>query len=112
MTQCVHAIDRSGGERSIAGEAMYRVSDAVRATHGRDGGILLDVERGRMFDLNLVGSRILELLNKGSSESEIVDCVSSEFNARQDLVESDVREFMQALRDHRLIEEQNSNKRS
>lgn len=91
---------------------MYRVSDAVRTTHSQDGGIVLDTERGQMFDLNPVGSRILELLKSGSSESEIVDCVSSEFIARRDLVESDVREFMQALRDHRLIEEQNSNKRS
>lgn len=95
--------------KEISGEAMYRVSNAVRTTHSRDGGIVLDVERGRMFDLNLVGSRILELLKNGSSESEIVDCVSSEFSARRDLVELDIREFMQALRDHRLIEEQNSN---
>src|ERR1035437_2435244 len=55
------------------GEAMYRVSDTVRSIHNQDGAIVLDVRQGQMFNLNLVGSRILELLKRGSTESEIVD---------------------------------------
>ena len=83
---------------------MFRVSKALRSTHGHVGAIVLDVERGRMFDLNPVASKILELLKSGSCESVIVNTVSTEFNIRRDLVESDVREFILALRDCQFLE--------
>jgi ABC-type uncharacterized transport system ATPase subunit len=90
------------------GVAMYRISDAVRSTHNRDGGIVLDVRGGQMFTLNFVGSRILELLKNGSTESGIVDEIRREFGVRRDLVEHDVREFLRNLKTCHLIEEQES----
>lgn len=82
---------------------MYRVSDNVRSTHGQDGAIVLDVEQGQMFNLNLVGSKILELLEEGSDEADIVSAISKDFNTDQKIVANDVREFMESLKQHRLI---------
>ncbi|MGB8886492.1 MAG: PqqD family protein [Candidatus Korobacteraceae bacterium] len=82
---------------------MYRVSDGVRSTHGQDGAIVLDIQQGQMFNLNIVGSKILELLEHGSTESEIVSAISREFSARHEDVENDVHEFMECLKKHRLI---------
>jgi hypothetical protein len=87
---------------------MYRVSDTVRSTHNRDGAIVLDVRQGQMFNLNLVGSRILELLKSGSAESAIVDEISREFNVNRDLAENDVREFLQDLKRCHLVAEHES----
>ena len=87
---------------------MYRVSDTVRSTHNRDGAIVLDVRQGQIFNLNFVGSRILELLKSGSSESAIVDEISLEFGVSRNLAENDVREFLQALEKCHLVEEQES----
>jgi hypothetical protein len=87
---------------------MYRVSEAVRSTHNQDGAIVLDVRQGQMFNLNVVGSRILELLKGGSLESLIVDEVSREFGVRRDVAEKDVHEFLQNLKKCRLVEEQES----
>ena len=84
---------------------MYRVSDGVRSTHGQDGAIVLDVQQGQMFNLNRVGSRILELLESGSAESDIVNVVSQEFNSSREVVENDVREFIEALRKYKLVSE-------
>ena len=56
-----------------------------------------------MFNLNPVGSRILELLEKGSAESDIVNVISREFNASREAVESDVREFIESLQRHKLV---------
>lgn len=88
---------------------MHKVSEAVRSTHGQDGAIVLDVQQGQMFNLNLVGSRILELLECGSSESQIVDTVSREFNADSEVVKNDVREFLETLKAYKLVESQRSN---
>ncbi len=82
---------------------MYRISHGVRSTHGQDGAIVLDIEQGQMFNLNLVGSKILELLEKGSDEAHIVNVISSDFGASPESVANDVREFIESLRQRKLI---------
>jgi len=82
---------------------MYRVSEGVRSTHGQDGAVVLDVQQGQMFNLNRVGSRILELLESGSAESDIVNVISHEFNNSREVVEKDVHEFIESLRKHKLV---------
>jgi len=84
---------------------MYKLSDKVRSTHSQDGAILLDVQQGQMFNINFVGSRILELLKSGSTQSGIVDEISQEFGVSRDLAENDVREFLQTLKKCHLVEE-------
>ena len=84
---------------------MYRVSDTVRSTHNQDGAVVLDIRQGQIFNVNFVGSRILELLKSGSTESAIVDQISREFGVSRDLAESDVREFLQSLKQSHLVEE-------
>ena len=92
--------------RLTGGDPVYRVSEGVRSAHGQDGAVVLDVERGQMFSLNHVGSRILELLENGATESEITDVIRREFHAHQGVVENDVREFLAALRKHNLLMDQ------
>lgn len=84
---------------------MYRVSGGVRSTHGQDGAIVLDVQQGQMFNVNRVGSRILELLESGSEEPDIVNVISQEFSTCREVVENDVREFIESLRKHKLVSE-------
>jgi PqqD family protein of HPr-rel-A system len=82
---------------------MYKVSEGIRSTHGQDGAIVLDIRQGQMFNLNFVGSRILELLKNGSTESAIADQLSRDFDVSRDIAEQDVREFIDALKEHRLV---------
>jgi hypothetical protein len=87
---------------------MYRVSNTVRSTHNQDGAIVLDVRQGQMFNLNFVGSRILELLESGCTESGIVDEIGREFAVGRELAENDVREFLRNLKKRQLVEERES----
>jgi len=66
---------------------------------------VLDIHQGQMFNLNPVGSRILELLESGATEAEIVDTISREFSASRETVEMDVREFIGSLKEHKLVAE-------
>jgi hypothetical protein len=88
---------------------MYRVSATVRSTHGQDGAIVLDIRQGQMFNLNLVGSRILELLKAGATESAVVDEISQKFEVKRDIAETDVREFIESLKQHHLLKDARSN---
>ena len=84
---------------------MYRVANTVRCTHSQDGAIVLDVRQGQIFSLNFVGSRILELLKGGSTESGIVDQISREFSVARDLAANDVRNFLHNLKKCHLVED-------
>lgn len=66
---------------------------------------MLDIHHGQMFNVNPVGSRILELLESGSTEADIVEAISREFNASREMVENDVREFIGSLKEHKLVAE-------
>jgi hypothetical protein len=83
---------------------MYRVPDTVRSTHNQDGGIVLDICRGLIFNFNPVGSRIFELLKSGLSEAQIAENVSLEFKVTADLARADVLDFLEELKEHRLID--------
>jgi len=85
---------------------MYKVAESVRSTHGQDGGIVLDTRQGQIFKLNLVGSTILEWLNRGLAETEVVERISREFGVSRELAACDLREFLAELEKHRLIEAQ------
>jgi hypothetical protein len=76
---------------------MHKVSDSIRSTHGQDGAIVLDIAQGKIYRLNRVGSRVLESLESGASETEIADRISREFGVTQDIAECDTREFIQQL---------------
>jgi hypothetical protein len=86
---------------------MYRISESVRSTHGQDGAIVLDIKQGQMFNVNLVGSRILELLEAQTPESVIADEISRDFAVSRDVFSQDFHQFIRALEEHRLIENRN-----
>lgn len=83
---------------------MMRLSEHVRSTHNQDGAVVLDIRHGQMFRLNLVGSRMLELLKQGCTEMGIAQEISREFGADREVVESDLREFLKHLEKNHLLE--------
>ena len=83
---------------------MLKLSDEIRSTHNQDGGVVLDIRHGQMFRLNLVGSRVLELLKQGHTEARIAGEISREFGAAQEIVATDLHEFLAHLERHHLIE--------
>lgn len=83
----------------------YRIAGSIRSTHNRDGAIVLKLQSGEMFSLNVVGSRILEMVKSGDlDEAMIIEHISYEFGITQEIAAKDVREFLQSLVGHRLAE--------
>jgi hypothetical protein len=87
-------------------QPVHKVFASVRTTHGPDGGTVLDTENGRMYGLNYVGSRILDLLTSGLRQIEIVDRIQSEFAIDRRTAENDVQDFLLTLQQRGLIEAQ------
>jgi hypothetical protein len=83
---------------------VLKLADQVRSTHSQDGAVILDIRHGQMYRLNLVGSRMVELLKEGHGESEIVRTLSCDFCVDPRTVEADLREFLAHLEKHHLLE--------
>lgn len=82
-----------------------KLSSQLRSTHNRDGAVILDVLHGQMFRANFVGSRILELLKQGCTEAQIVEELVGQFGLPEEVIRTDVREFLAHLEKHRLLEQ-------
>ena len=82
---------------------MYEVSAGVRSTRSEDGAILLDLTRGQVLRLNSTGSLVFEYLRQGQTEAQIVDRLNRDFPVSERILRSDVREFIQALAQKKLI---------
>ena len=84
--------------------AMFRISDTIRRTETVDGGILLDIHHGQMFCLNIVGAKILELMQLGYDESRIAEEISRDYGASREVVRTDVLEFIGTLHKHHILQ--------
>jgi hypothetical protein len=82
---------------------MFRISDTIRRTQTVDGGILLDIHHGQMFCLNIVGAKILELMQQGYDESRIAEEISRDYGASREVVRADVLEFIVTLHKHHIL---------
>jgi len=83
---------------------MFRLKEHVRSIHNPDGAVVLDILHGQMFRLNLVGSRILELLREGHTEREITEQMGTEFGVDREILASDLQDFLVHLEKHHLLE--------
>jgi Coenzyme PQQ synthesis protein D (PqqD) len=86
-------------------DSMRAISGTIRRTETPDGAVLLDVERGQMFSVNSIGSKILELVGKGSGEAAIAAQLSATYEADLEQVRADVHEFLEALSRHHILGE-------
>ncbi len=82
---------------------MLTISGTIRSTPTPDGAILLDVERGQMFCLNGIGSKILGLLGNGCNEEQITAQVSAAYGADVDQVRDDVHNFLETLTQNHIL---------
>jgi hypothetical protein len=83
---------------------VFRISDTIRRTETADGGILLDVHHGQMFCLNIVGSKILELMQRGYDESRIAAEISRQYGVSGDIARADVIDFIETLHRHHILQ--------
>ena len=82
---------------------MFRISNTIRRTKSEDGGILLDIHHGQLFRLNVVGSKVLDLLERGLDETQIAAEVSQAYAVDIETVRVDVRDFIEMLNRHHIL---------
>lgn len=82
---------------------MYEVSSGVRSTHNEDGGIVLDINRGKVFSLNGVAALIFERLREQQDERQIIEELSQQFDISVESIRADFIEFLTSLEKQGLV---------
>jgi hypothetical protein len=83
---------------------MYQVSDGLRSTRNHDGAVVLDIPHGQILHLNPTGFLILTRLQQGQTEMQIIHEIGCHFGVPIEIVQTDVTEFMEALKRHKLLQ--------
>ena len=65
--------------------------------------VMMDLEKGRYFSLNGVGSRIWEIIESPIEINKIVDCLLEEYDVSRNECEENVLEFLGKLDDANII---------
>ena len=65
--------------------------------------VMMDLEKGRYFSLNGVGSRIWEIIEEPIGINKIVDCLLEEYDVNRNECEENVLEFLGKLGDADII---------
>jgi coenzyme PQQ synthesis protein D (PqqD) len=92
-------------ENDVHGKSeLMALADEVRKVSNADGAVVLNLRHGKMFRLNPMGSRILDLLQHDTPLPEIGRQISTEFSVPVQVVERDVRDFVEQLRCHGVID--------
>jgi hypothetical protein len=82
---------------------MYRVSDTVRSTHTEEGGVVLDIQKGRLLRLNHTGSAIFQQIECAQTELQIIEGIRRHFHLSHEVARKDVTDFLQSLEAQGLI---------
>lgn len=83
---------------------MYTVSKSVRITKATDGALLLAIEASKVLRLNPTGLLILERLQNGASEGEVIDEMTAQFHIAYEIARTDVSEFLAQLQSLGIID--------
>lgn len=87
----------------MVGAAFPNRRDGVVAQIVNGEAVLLNIESGEYFSLNLVGSRIWELCDGTRSTAEIVSVICDEFDVAEGAAMVDTRGLLDELEKEQLI---------
>lgn len=75
----------------------------LKAVADQDGAAILDIERGLISTLNPTGAYVWQGLQRGESLETIIANLARETGEESLFVERDVREFVEDLKQKRLL---------
>lgn len=80
-----------------------RVNPTVVATRMPDGAVLVDSATGDCFELNRVGARVWDSLQRGEDPVTIVDSLAAEYAVEGSVISAGVAALMEDLTRHGIL---------
>ena len=89
------------GSTNISIQPSFRVarSDAIIAAEIDESVVMMDVEKGRYYELNAVGARIWDLVEASPRVAQVCGAVTAEYEVSRTMCSEEVRLFLERLCD-------------
>lgn len=82
----------------------YTINNSVKLTIIEEESVLLNVEDGKYYGIDEVGTEIVSLLARNEHISNIVNKIARSYNVEETKVASDVERFIARLSQLKLVE--------
>lgn len=69
-----------------------------------DSGFVFNPTTGESFSANPIGTEIIEMLKQGKSQDEIKERILENYITEQDIIDKDIFEFFELLKQYSLID--------
>ena len=86
---------------------MYRLMNGVSLEIVDEKGFLVNVETGKIYEINEIGALFVQLIVDGRSSEDIIGFVCNEYNVEREQVARDFRLYLKQLIELGHIEEVN-----
>ncbi len=94
-------MSNAGGDPRFQG---LRPSQHVVSSRLGDAGVLVHLKTNQIFELNITGVRIWELIGEGLDLDEVVGVLGAEFDGDIEQVRREVTDLVSALRREGLLD--------
>ena len=91
----------------MEGKSMYRLMNGVSLEIVDEKGFLVNVETGKIYEINEIGALFVQLIVDGRSSEDIIGFVCNEYNVEREQVVRDFGLYLKQLIELRHIEEVN-----
>lgn len=71
--------------------------------------IMMHIEQGKYFGLNLVGKRIWQIIEKPTSFEQIINKLTNEFNINKEICEKEVKDFLDKSVAFKIVDKHEAN---
>lgn len=85
-------------------DSVIRKMPNLVASEVNNNLVILSIEQGRFYGIEVVGKRIWELLSQVSAINDICDVLMDEFDVQRETCEQEVFRFLDELYRENLIE--------
>lgn len=83
----------------------YKVIDHIVFREMEGESIAINLDKGTYYTMNIVGTRMWQLLQEKYSLPEIAQMIESEYDVPLTQVEADLKSFIEDLQENGLVEQ-------
>ena len=87
-------------------DCVWKISDSARSTYTQDGAVVLDIQKGQCYGLNIVAAKAwstLESRKYGIAFRDLIDSLRSVLSVPREKLETDIAEHLQKLEKMGLV---------
>lgn len=82
----------------------YKLSSDILLQEVANEIVILNLADGQYYGLNEIGARVIQLMSRGEDINSINETLLQEFDVEQAVLEKDIQNLIEELRQHALVE--------